>query len=138
MWTGILLIILGVLALPHLFFANQAERKALLTKLDPITSVIGIFFTIWGIWSIIASFLAIGIIASNPISWILMLIVSLVTFGLGFILAFPLLKKYVFVSKKEKNEGDDVYHKLKGIQTLMGILAIIFGILSIVFGFLWT
>lgn len=138
MWTGILLIVLGVLALPHLFLDKSPEGKALMKKWNPIVSIIGAFFVIWGIWSIISSFLAIGMITTSLVAWLIMVVLSVVTFGLGFILAFPLLKLYVFVNKKEKNEGEDIYHRLRNIQTPMGIIAIILGVLSIIYGFLWT
>lgn len=138
MWTGIFLIILGLLAIPNLFLAKHHNRRILLEKLNPIISIIGVFYMIWGIWSIVSSFLAIGSIVDNPISWIFLLLISLITFGLGFILAFPFLKKYVFMNRKEEKEGKNVYDRFRSVQSILGVLAILIGLIFMCFHIFWS
>lgn len=135
MWLlyPILLIILGLLAIPSLVLAKKPNAKAMFDKLAPYQGWIGVVFTIWGLFGIIGSLISIASIAHSPILWIMDLAVALLEFALGFILAYNLIVKYV-LSKNEKAaaKGEQLLKKLLPLQGTLGIIAIVLGALYIV------
>ena len=134
---GILLIVLGLLAVPSLLLSKKPNAKELFDKIAPWQGWIGVVFAIWGLWGIISSILNLGWLASMPIWWITYLLVAVVEFGLGFILGYSLIQKYA-LSKNEKGAeaGEKLLAKLVPLQGTLGIIAIILGIWSIVAHFL--
>ena len=135
---GILLIILGLLAVPSLLLSKKPNAKELFDKIAPYQGWIGVVFAIWGLWGIISSILNIGLLGSVPIYWITCLLVAIVEFGLGFILGYSLIQKYA-LSKNEKGAeaGEKLLAKLRPLQGTLGVIAIILGIWQIVASLLW-
>ncbi len=139
MINGITLIILGLLAVPSLLLSKKPNAKELFDKITPYQGWIGVVFAIWGLWGIISCILGIGLLATWPMLWITSLLVSVVEFGLGFILGYGLIQKYV-LSKNEKGAeaGEKLLAKLMPLQGTLGIIAIILGIWGVVATFLWV
>ncbi len=139
MLYGILLIILGLLAVPSLLLSKKPNAKELFDKIAPYQGWIGIVFAIWGLWGIINSILTLGWLTSMPIWWITNLAVAILEFGLGFILGYALIQKYA-LSKNEKGAeaGEKLLAKLMPLQGTLGIVAIILGIWTIVAHFLFV
>ncbi len=138
MYYGILLIVLGLLAVPSLLLSKKPNAKELFDKITPYQGWIGCVFAFWGAWGIISSILNLGWLGSIPIYWITYLAVSMLEFGLGFILGYSLIQKYV-LSKNEKGAeaGEKLLAKLMPLQGTLGIVAIILGAWQIVTYFLW-
>ncbi len=136
---GILLIILGLLAVPSLLLSKKPNAKELFDKITPYQGWIGCVFAIWGLWSIISCILGIGLLATWPMLWITSLLVAVVEFGLGFILGYGLIQKYA-LSKNEKGAeaGEKLLAKLMPLQGTLGIVAIILGIWQIVANIIWV
>ncbi len=134
---GILLIVLGLLAVPSLLLSRKPNAKELFDKIAPYQGWIGIVFAIWGAWGIISSILNLGWLGTIPIWWITLLAVAVVEFGLGFILGYSLIQKYV-LSKNEKGAeaGEKLLAKLLPLQGILGIVAIILGIWGVIGSFL--
>ncbi len=134
---GILLIVLGLLAVPSLLLSRKPNAKELFDKIAPYQGLIGIVFAIWGAWGIISSILNLGWLGTIPIWWITLLAVAVVEFGLGFILGYSLIQKYV-LSKNEKGAeaGEKLLAKLLPLQGILGIVAIILGIWGVIGSFL--
>ncbi|MDR2882424.1 MAG: hypothetical protein LBU98_01375 [Alistipes sp.] len=135
---GILLIVLGLLAVPSLLLSKKPDVKEFFDKITPYQGWIGCVFAFWGLWGIISSILNIGWLGTIPVWWITYLAVSLLEFGLGFILGYSLIQKYV-LSKNEKGaeSGEKLLAKLLPLQGTLGIVAIILGIWQVVASFLF-
>ncbi len=133
MFYGICLIILSVMAVPSLLLSKKPDAKETLDKLAPYQGWVGIIFCFAGIWGIITSFLNIGWLTHFPIWWVTLLAGSIVQAGLGFILGYPLINKYLFSKSDDaKEKGEQLLAKLAPIQGKLGILGIIVGVWMIV------
>ncbi|WP_018626825.1 hypothetical protein [Niabella aurantiaca] len=138
MLYGILLILLGILAVPSLVLSRKPEAKALLDKITPYQGWIGIVFCIWGLWGIISALLHIGWLSIVPVTWLLWLATAGVTAALGFILGYGLIQQYALSKNKEASEkGQRLLEKLRPQQGRLGIAAIVIGILSIIAAIVW-
>lgn len=140
MFTGILLIVLGILAIPSLLLAKKPNAKELIDKITPYQGIIGVVFFIWGIWGVIGAVLSVGYWFSwglfGIIYWVLILAVGLVELALGFMMGYGLIAKYA-LSKNEtaKAKGEEMRAKLAPMQGKLGIAAIIVGVACIVMDF---
>ncbi len=135
---GILLIILGLLAVPSLILSKKPDAKKYFDKIAPFQGWLGVLFAIWGIWGIIQCIINVGMLTSAPIWWITWLATEIVTAVLGFILGYGLIQKYA-LSKNEKaaEKGEQVLKKLMPLQGTFGIIAIILGIWCVVATIIW-
>ncbi len=139
MINGILLIVLGLLAVPSLILAKKPNAKELFDKVAPYQGWFGVVFAIWGIWGIISCVLTLNWLATWPILWITLLLVSVVCAGLGFILGYGLIQKYALgKNEKAREAGEKLLAKLMPLQGTLGIIAIILGIWGVISSFLWV
>ena len=142
MLSGILLICLGLLAVPSLILSRKPNAKELFDKIAPFQGWIGIVFMIWGIWDLIQcltsmDWLSLGI-GRVIFLWVLWLCVAIVEITLGFILGYGLIQKYA-LSKNEKAaaKGEQMLKKLMPIQGTLGICAIVLGLIFVVLSIMW-
>jgi hypothetical protein len=134
----ILLIILGLLAIPSLVIAKKPEAKELFDKVAPYQGWFGVVFAVWGVWGIISSILNIGWLTSAPIWWVTLLAIAVVEAVLGFILGYGLIQKYALSKNAEAAEkGKALLAKLLPLQGKFGIAAIIIGIWAIIAYIIW-
>lgn len=138
MLDGILLIILGILAVPSLLLSKKPNAKELLDKIAPFQGIIGVIFCLWGIFTLIGCILGLSWLTAAPIYWITWLLVAIVEMVLGFLLGYGLIAKYA-LSKNEaaKAKGEQLLAKLAPMQGKFGIVAIILGIWMIIAYMLW-
>ena len=135
---GLLLIVLGILAVPSLILSKKPDAKELLDKVAPYQGWIGVVFAFWGVWGIISSILNLGWLTSFPIYWIIFLLVALVEFGLGFIMGYGLIAKYALSKNADAAaKGEQLLVKLAPLQGKLGIVAIILGVICIVSYFIY-
>ena len=135
---GILLIILGLLAIPSLVIAKKPEAKELFDKVAPYQGWFGVIFAIWGVWGIISSILHINWLTIIPIWWITFLVVAVVEAVLGFILGYGLIQKYALSKNAEATKkGEELLAKLLPLQGKFGIVAIILGLWCVIASFMW-
>lgn len=137
MISGILLIILGILAVPSLLLSKRPDAKELLDKITPYQGWIGLIFCFWGIWGIISAVLNMGMLTTWPIGWGLWLAVSVVTAVLGFLLGYTMINQ-ILLSKNEeaKEKGAALLAKLTPLQGKFGMAAIVLGIIYVVLSIL--
>lgn len=136
---GILLIVLGILAIPSLILSKKPDAKDLLDKITPYQGWIGCVFAFWGVWGIISSVLNIGWLSIVPVYWVIYLLVALLEFSLGFIMGYSLITKYALSKNPAAAEkGEQLLAKLLPLQGTLGIVAIILGIIQIVGSFIWV
>jgi len=133
MLSAILLIVLGLLAIPSLVLKKSPNAKEMFDKVAPYQGWFGIIWAIWGIIQLIRCLANISFISLSPLSWVMWLVISLVTIALGVILGYGLIQKYA-LSKNEKaaETGEKVLAKLLPLQGTLGIIAIVFGLLAII------
>lgn len=142
MLASILLIVLGILAVPSLILSKKPNAKELLDKLAPYQGWLGVIFFIWGVVGIFGVIGLLGYLGQGIfgiVLWILNLAIVLVELLLGFLMGYGLIAKYA-LSKNEtaKAKGEEMLAKLAPLQGKLGIAAIIIGILAIVFNILYT
>ena len=136
---GILLVVLGLLAVPSLILSKKPNAKELFDKVAPIQGWVGIVFAIWGIWGIISAILNLNWLTVAPVYWVTYLLVAVVEAVLGFILGYGLIQKYALgKNEKAKEKGEQVLKKLLPLQGTFGIIAIVLGIWQIVASIIWA
>ena len=133
MLSGILLIFLGLLAIPSLVIAKKPDAKALFDKVAPYQGWIGLIFAVWGVIDLIRCLMNISFLSIVPFFWILWLAVSVVTAALGFILGYGLINKYVLSKNPAAAaKGEATLKKLLPLQGVLGLAAIALGIVLII------
>lgn len=133
MLEAILLIVLGILAVPSLILSKKPDAKELLDKITPYQGYIGVVFVFWGIWEIISCILNLSILTSYPIIWIFALLIGLVEVGLGFIMGYALIAQHALSKNPEAaKKGEELLAKLTPLKGKLGIASIILGILYII------
>lgn len=136
MLSAISLIILGLLAIPSLILSKKPDAKELFDKVAPYQGWFGLIWAVWGLWNIISCFLHLdwlGLGTPGIITWVIWLLVAVVTTGLGIILGYGLIQKYALAkNEKAAAAGEKVLATLLPLQGTMGIIAIILGILAII------
>lgn len=143
MLYGILLIILGILAVPSLILAKKPNAKELLDKIAPFQGIIGVIFCLWGVWNTIWSIIGLAAYISYGLWGIVFgvtnLACAIVMAVLGFLLGYGLIAKYA-LSKNEaaKAKGEQLLAKLAPMQGKFGILAIILGVWCIICSFIYA
>lgn len=134
---GILLILLGLLAVPSLILSKKPDAGKYFDKLAPYQGWIGLVFAVIGIFGLVKCLLHIGTFADAPIAWITWLATTFTEAALGFILGYGLIKKYALKKEKAAAKGEKVLGKLLPLQGTLGIIAIILGIWSVVAWLIW-
>jgi len=139
MFYGIQLILLSIIAVPSLILAKKPNAKELLEQIEPYQGWIGLVFCLLGAWGIIQAILNIGWLTSFPIWWITLLAGSIVQFGLGFMLGYGLINKYVLSKNADAAEkGEQLRAKIAPLQGKLGILGIGVGVWMIIASFMFA
>ncbi len=132
MLGAILLIVLGLLAVPSLVIRKKPDAKKIFDRVAPYQGWFGVILGIFGLIDLIRCLMHINVLGITPIIWILWLATSAVTAGLGFILGYSLIKKYALKSDKAADAGEKVLSRLLPLQGTMGVIAIILGLVAII------
>lgn len=133
--TGIVLIIIGILASASLIIEKQPSAKKVIDNLVPYQGWIGIFAAFWGIFIVIDALLNIDTISLGVrffIWWITYLAAGLLEFSLGFLLGYSLISTLLDNNVKAKEKGAKLNEKLISYQRPLGIASIVLGIWVIV------
>jgi hypothetical protein len=135
MWivTVLLLLAAGILGASNLIISKKPNAKELIDKLTPFAGIIGIVLLIWGIFDLYHVLRLTSYIGNAPIYWTIFLITALVELGLGFLLGYGLISKYVLSKNAEAAaKGEQVRAKLAIYQIPMGVTAIVISILYLI------
>jgi hypothetical protein len=134
---GIILIALGLLAVPSLVLAKKPNAKEIFNKVAPYQGAIGILAILLGIWDIIYAlqnldFLRMG----TPLGvfvWVLIVAMGLVELALGFIMGYGLISKNLLAKNEvARAKGEALLARLVPLQGKIGIAAIIIGIIYLI------
>jgi len=135
MWivSVLLLLAAGILGASNLIISKKPNAKELIDKLTPFAGIIGIVLLVWGIIDLYHVLRLTSYIGNAPIYWTIFLITSLVELGLGFLLGYGLISKYVLSKNAEAAaRGEQVRAKLAVYQIPMGVVAIVIAILYLI------
>ncbi|WP_299465294.1 hypothetical protein [uncultured Microscilla sp.] len=130
---GLILIALGILASPSLLLSRRPDAKEILDKIAPYQGWLGLIFCAWGIWSIIKTFLFIGLLKYHALWWFTWLAGGITEAVLGFILGYATINKLVLSNSEEAQEkGERLIARLRPIQGKLGVIGIVLGVWMIV------
>jgi hypothetical protein len=133
---GLLLMLLGVLAVPGLIIARRPDAKRFIDKLAPYQGWIGTGMAIYGIVRLISWFGMFGWLGAGLgglVKWAVFTVFVYVAIALGFMLGVGVIKGFV----KEANaraKMDELLRRLAPKQGMLGIVAIVDGALMVLFG----
>ena len=136
--SGALLVLLGILGASSVIFEKNPEARALFAKIAKYQGYISVAGCLWGIWTIISSFLNLGWLSDYPIWWVTYLATGIVETLLGFILGYGLIQKYVLSTASEdmNARAEETHKKLIGLQVPLGWAGIGLGLWCIVAHFM--
>ena len=137
MFSGIWLVLLGVLAVPSLIIAKRPDAKDMIAKLTPYQGWIGAVSCLGGVWGIISAILSIGVLSTWPIFWISWMVGSVFQAALGLILGIGTLKTFI-KNPQAQAKMDETLAKLSPKQGMLGLGAIGFGIWVVVASILFN
>jgi hypothetical protein len=128
---ALLLIAAGVLAAASLIVKQQPNAKEMIDKLVPFQGIIGVVLLLWGLYLLVFGILPYlgAALRWSPIMGLVALLTCLVAIGLGFLLGYGLIDKYVLSKSADAaRSGEAMRLKLAGIQAPMGLVGIVLGI----------
>lgn len=127
------LFICGALAASSLVVAKKPNAKELLDKLTPYQGWIGFVVCLWGLWIIINSLMLLQVVKVWPVWWLTYLLTGVISAGLGFLLGYGLLSKFI-LSKNPMAaaKGEAIRAKLTKIQIPLGVVGMIWGVWSLI------
>ena len=138
LFTGIVLLVLGILAAAASIVAKRPDAKQYIEKLVPYQGWIGFIACIWGVWIIISSVLNLGVIGRIPLWWLTYAATGVLEFTLGLLLGYALLTKYLLNRNAEAmKRGEEVRAKLVPYQVKLGYASIAVGLWAVVGNFVW-
>ena len=135
MWiiTVVVLLLGGVLGAASLIVAKKPNAKELIDKLTPYQGWIGVVLVVWGLWSVIGVLRSMAVLSVAPGWWLLYLVTTLTELGLGFLLGYGLISKYVLSRNPQAmQKGQELQAKLAMYQGPLGLVAIVLAILFLV------
>jgi len=124
----------GLLAMSSLIVGKSAGAAEKLAQLAKYQGWIGLTMFVWGIWELISCVLNMGMLATNPLSFIFWILTGVADFAVGLLLGFGLISTYAFRGNAMAiQKGDALRSKLVKFQVPLGALSII---MSIAYGVL--
>ena len=165
---SLILLVVGALAAAALIAKKQPEAGKALEKLLPYQGIIGTLAALSGILCVIYALRIVGMISDLSdaakayekvakyiggaikfeyssaglwVWWISFLILNLYTIVLGFLLGFPLIKKYVLSRGDAESGGEQIealIKKLSGLQITLGLGGIVLAIWGFIATLIWA
>jgi hypothetical protein len=133
---GIILIALGLLAVPSLILAKKPNAREIFDKVAPYQGGIGILAILLGVWDIVHAIQNLGLLGVSALGvfvWILIVAMGLVELALGFIMGYGLISKNLLAKNEAAAaKGQALLARLVPLQGRIGIAAIIIGIIYLI------
>jgi len=131
-FTMLVLLVLGALAAAGRVLGGSPDGKRLLRKAEPGEGIAGLVGVAWGVISIVYALVNIGVLGVAPIHWILSVLVALLCLTLGFVLAYPLLRKHVLTgSAAARDKANRLNARLAPMKESLGMSALLAVVLSL-------
>jgi hypothetical protein len=128
MWliTTLILLCGGLLGAANLIIAKKPNAKELIDKLLPYQGAIGVVMFLCGLWQLIHLLRSFGLLSYIPGWWLLFLVTTITQLGLGFLLGYGLISRYVLSKSPQAMEkGERLRAKLASYQGPLGVTAIV-------------
>lgn len=132
MWIITVAVLLagGLLGAANLIIAKKPNAKVLIDKLTPYQGWIGVVLVVWGVIDVIRIVPSLGALSAAPLSMVIWILTALTELGLGFLLGYGLISKYVLGSSPQALEkGQQLRATLVVYQGPLGVTAIVLAIL---------
>src|ERR1700741_4290807 len=127
--TGLVLLMLGVLAAASSIVAKRPDAQVYIDKLVPYQGWLGFFSCLWGIWIIINAVLHLNWFTFIPGWWMTYASTGALNAALGLLLGYALLTKFIFSHSAEAaRRGEQVRLSIVPYQVVLGYCAIALGI----------
>ena len=134
MWiiTVVILLLGGVLGAANLIIARKPNAKELIDKLVPYQGAIGVLMVLCGLWGLLGLLQMLRALSSAPLFWLLFFVATATQLGLGFLLGYGLISRYVLSKSAQAMEkGEKLRARLTVYQGSPGVVAIGLARLSI-------
>jgi len=128
MWVVTVLVLLagGLLGASNIVLGKRPDAKPLIDKLTPYQGYIGVILLIWGVIDLINFLRALGAFGAAPFLMLIFLLVVVCELGLGFLLGYGLIMKFVGGKSPEATaKAEQVRAKLLPYQGPLGLTAIV-------------
>ena len=128
MWLITTLIMLcgGLLGAANLIVAKKPNAKEHIDKLVPYQGAIGVVMFVCGLWQLTHLLRSFGLLSYIPMWWLLFLVTTVTQLGLGFLLGYGLISRYVLSKSPQAMEkGEKLRARLAAYQGPLGVTAIV-------------
>lgn len=136
-FDGLILMLLGVLAVPGLIIAKRPDAKRIIDKIAPYQGWIGAVIAIWGVVRLISWFGMFrylgGFGMKGIIFFIIYTVFVFVSIALGFMLGIGVIKTFV-KNPQAQAKMDETLAKLAPKQGILGLVALVDGAILFVVG----
>ena len=131
MWMVTILVLLagGLLGASSIIIGKRPNAKQLIDKLVPYQGIIGVVMLVWGLRDVFQLLRSLSVIGHVALWWLVFLVTALTELGLGFLLGYGLIVKYVLGSHPQAvAKAEQVRVKLRAYQGPLGVTAIILAV----------
>jgi hypothetical protein len=136
--TGLVLVVLGVLAAASSLVARRPDAQVYIDRLVPYQGWLGFIACLWGVWIIINAILNLNWLNYVPGWWLTYAATGALIAALGLLLGYALLTKFIFSHSAEAvRRGEQVRLGIVPYQVVLGYAAIVLGLWTIVATFLY-
>src|SRR5262245_58481694 len=136
--TGLVLVVLGVLAAASSIVARRPDARVYIDKLLPYQGWFGFIACLWGIWIIISAILNLNWFSYVPVWWLTYLATGALIASLGLLLGYALLTKFILSHSAEAvRRGEHLRLSIVPYQIMLGYAAVILGLWTIVATFIY-
>jgi hypothetical protein len=136
--TGLVLVVLGVLAAASSLVARRPDAQVYIDRLVPYQGWLGFIACLWGVWIIINAILNLNWLNYVPGWWLTYAATGALIAALGLLLGYALLTKFIFSHSTEAvRRGEQVRLGIVPYQVVLGYAAILLGLWTIVATFLY-
>jgi hypothetical protein len=135
-FDGLILMLLGVLAVPGLIIAKRPDAKRIIDKIAPYQGWIGAVIALWGLFRLIQWFQSFSLLSlgvKGIIFFVIYTVFVFVSIALGFMLGIGVIKTFV-KNPQAQAKMDETLAKLAPKQGILGLLALADGVLLFVIG----
>ncbi|MDR2498072.1 MAG: hypothetical protein LBD28_01375 [Tannerellaceae bacterium] len=129
---GIMLIFLGLLAVPSIILSRKPEAKEWYEKIAPWQAWIGLAFAVIGIFGLLDAILGIGRHHHSGMYWLTTLAGSVLQIGLGFVLGYPVISNFLSRSADASEKAKALLNRLLPLQGTLGAIAIGVGLWRVI------
>jgi hypothetical protein len=136
--TGLVLVVLGVLAAASSVVARRPDARAYIEMLLPYQGWFGLITCLWGAWIIINAIINLNWFSYVPVWWLTYLATGVLIASLGLLLGYALLTKLILNrSAQAAQRGEQIRAIIVPYQIVLGYAAIVLGLWTIVATFLY-